>query len=76
MMLSNVQEAVKDAVNLVNLHSGRTCVRLQFAGDAEPIDFVANAARMTEGRFEFQAGFETYRGLITELSDINAQLIQ
>lgn len=75
-MNADLQHAVAEAVNLVNLHSGRTCVRLRFEGDPGEIDFVANAAKLQEGRFEFRAGFETYRGLVSELSEINTELIQ
>ncbi len=75
-MSPNMQHAVAEAVTLVNQHAGRTCVRLWFAGDLDEIDFVANSAKLQEGAFEFNAGFETYRGQVDELSKIDAQLIQ
>lgn len=71
----NVATAVRDAVKLVNLHAGQTCVRLRFADDPSEIDFVANAARLGEGWFEFQAGFETYSGSFAELADIRTEVI-
>lgn len=75
-MNTMVQQAVADAVDLVNTHAGRTCIRLRFEGDLDAVDFVANAAKLQEGRFEFQAGIETYQGMVSELSEINAHLIQ
>jgi hypothetical protein len=67
--------AVAQAVDVVNSHSGHASVHLRFAGDPDGIDFVANSARLLEGRFEFQAGFETYRGSVDELSEITTELI-
>lgn len=71
-----LQQAVADAVRVVNDNSGLTCVRLRFAEDQSEIDFVANAAQVGQGRFEFQAGFETYGGAIEELDDIRAEVIR
>jgi len=75
-MNPELRRAVAHAVDLVNSHSGQTCVRLRFSGDPAEIDFVANAARMKDEAFEFQAGFETYGGRLEELSDIRAELIR
>ncbi|MFN0136264.1 MAG: hypothetical protein ACKVS9_09130 [Phycisphaerae bacterium] len=74
-MQPQMQQAVNDAVAMVNTQPGHTCVRLRFEGDPYEIDFVANAAAIAEGRFEFKAGFETYGGAVDELSDIRAELI-
>jgi hypothetical protein len=63
-------------VNLVNSHAGQTCIHLRFADDSGDIDFVANAARFSNGSFEFQAGFETYGGNVEELAEIRAEVIQ
>jgi hypothetical protein len=68
--------AVADAVRVVNDHRGETCVRLLFAGDPEGIDFIANAGRFQDGRFEFHAGFETLSGSVEELADIRAEIIK
>lgn len=76
IMNAELQRAVKSAVNLVNSHSGQTCVHLRFSDDASDVDFIANAARVSGGSFEFQAGFETYGGSVEELSDIRVEIIQ
>ena len=70
-----LRRAVAKAVDLVNSHSGHTSVHLRFAGDPTAIDFVANSAQLRGGRFEFQAGFETYGGSVEELSEISTQVI-
>lgn len=70
-----IQKAVSDAVALVNTRPGNTSIRLRFADDPYELDFVANAARCCDGRFEFQAGYETYGGNLEELSDIRAEVI-
>jgi hypothetical protein len=70
-----LRRAVMQAVDLVNSHSGKTSVHLRFADDPAAIDFVANSARMQGGKFEFQAGFETYAGSVEELSDIRTEVI-
>jgi hypothetical protein len=72
---SELRRAVMQAVDLVNAHSGQTSVHLRFADEPTTIDFVANAARMQGGTFEFQAGFETYGGSVEELSDIKTEVI-
>lgn len=74
-MRPQMQQAVSDAVEMVNTQPGLTCVRLRFADDPYEVDFVANAAAFTAGRFEFKAGFETYEGAVDELSEIRAELI-
>lgn len=71
-----LQRAVRSAVSLVNSHAGQTWVHLRFSDDSGDVDFVANAARISDGRFEFQAGFETYGGSVHELSEIRAEVIQ
>lgn len=73
MMLT---EAVKDAVSLVNTHAGETTVWLSFEDDPVGIDFVANAARVSGDRFEFQAGIDTYTGSVGELAGIRAEVIR
>ncbi|MBI5865359.1 MAG: hypothetical protein HZB38_12790 [Planctomycetes bacterium] len=75
-MKTNLQHAVANAVDVVNANSGLTCVKLRFADDQSEIDFVANAAQFSQGRFEFQAGFETYGGAVDELEDIRAEVIR
>ena len=75
-MTPEMHRVVADVVDKVNANSGLTCVRLRFADDQSEIDFVANAAHLTHGRFEFQAGFETYGGDIDELEDVRAELIR
>ena len=67
--------AVAKAVEVVNTHSGQTTVHLRFANDPYDLDFIANAARLQDGRFEFQAGFETYGGSVEELSEIKTEII-
>lgn len=75
-MKGPLEHKVRDAVELVNRHSGKTAVRLMFQDDgAVEIDFVANSARITGGAFEFVAGFETYGGSVDELAQIDARLI-
>lgn len=75
-MSFELHRAVKQAVELVNAHSGQTSVHLRFADDPADIDFVANSARMLGEKFEFQAGFETYGGSVEELSDIKTEVIE
>ena len=75
-MPREMQQAVTDAVALVNTQPGNTCIRLRFADDPYELDFVANAAHLLDGRFEFKAGFETYGGGVDELSDIRAEVIE
>lgn len=75
-MTPEMHRVVRDVVDKVNANSGLTCVRLRFADDQTEIDFVANAAQLTQGRFEFQAGFETYGGAIDELEDVHAEVIR
>jgi hypothetical protein len=70
-----LRRAVADAVNLVNAHSGQTSVHLRFSNEPTAINFIANAARVQDNDFEFQAGFETYGGRLEELSEIRAELI-
>lgn len=76
-MQPEMHRAVANAVNMVNLHSGETSVRLRFRSDnREPeLDFVANSASLTKGGFEFTAGFETYTGSFEDLAEIHAELI-
>lgn len=74
-METPLQHAVVDAVKVVNSHAGETCVRLQFADEPE-IDFIADSARMVDGAFEFQAGFETLAGSVDELTRIQTEVIQ
>lgn len=74
-MSAELRRAVAEAVDVVNTHSGQATVHLRFASDPVGIDFVANSARMLGGTFEFQAGFETYGGLVEELSEIRTELI-
>lgn len=75
-MAGTLNEAIKDAVTLVNSHSGETSVWLSFEDDPVGIDFVANAARVSGNRFEFQSGFETYSGSFEELAGIRAEVIR
>lgn len=70
-----LRRAVAKAVDVVNSHSGQTSVHLRFAGDPAEIDFVANAARLHGGTFEFHAGIETYGGSVEELSEIKTEVI-
>jgi hypothetical protein len=70
-----LRHAVAQAIDLVNSHSGQTSVHLRFAGDPAAIDFVANSASLLGGKFEFQAGFETYGGSVEEISEISTQVI-
>ncbi|MFH1748190.1 MAG: hypothetical protein ABIG44_14240 [Planctomycetota bacterium] len=71
-----LQRAVSQAVKLVNAHSGQTSVHLCFRSmDFPEIDFVANSASIQGDKFHFTAGFETFDGSVTELTDIRAQLI-
>ena len=67
---------VADAVDLVNSHSGQTCVTLLFnsARNAE-VEFLANTALLHGGEFQFTAGFQTYDGSVDELTDIRAEII-
>jgi len=67
--------AVARAVDVVNSHAGQTTVRLRFEGEPYDLDFVANAARLQNGRFEFQAGIETYAGSVEELAEIKTEII-
>ncbi|GMU81241.1 MAG: hypothetical protein AMXMBFR47_11120 [Planctomycetota bacterium] len=76
VMKAEIHRAVADAVDVVNQKPGLTCVKLRFADDLSEIDFVANAAQFDSGRFEFQAGFETYGGSVDELADIHAEVIR
>lgn len=75
MNATDMTQAVESAVDLVNTHSGLACVHLRFADDLDEIDFVANSASFQNGQFQFQAGFDTYGGSVTELSDIRTELI-
>ena len=72
---TDIRAAVDEAVRIVNANAGKTCVHLQFAGDPVGVDFVANAATMQGGSFEFQAGFETYGGMVDELAGVRADVI-
>lgn len=74
-MSPELRRAVASAVDLVNSHSGQTCVRLRFTGEPSEVNFVANSARLRGVTFEFQAGFETYGGSVEELSDISTEVI-
>ena len=74
-MNQELRRAIAQAVDLVNSHSGQASVHLRFANDPSAIDFIANSARLQEGRFEFQAGFETYGGSLEELSEISTEVI-
>ena len=73
-MIGEIQTAVADAVDLVNRHSGKTTIHLQFVDTGE-IDIIANAATMIAGAFEFKAGFETVGGSVEELLSIKAEVI-
>lgn len=73
--LTSVRLAVHEAVNTVNTHAGETCVRVRFANDPHEIDFIANAARLIDGAFEFQAGFETLAGKLDEIESIRTEPI-
>jgi hypothetical protein len=75
-MTAELQKAVTRAVDVVNAKPGLTCVKLRFADDLSEIDFVANSASLSAGRFEFQAGFETYGGNVEELAEIQAEVIR
>ena len=71
-----LQQAVADAVNLVNTHSGQASVRLWFnSAEFGEVDFVANSASLQGDKFSFAAGFETYDGLVAELANIKTELI-
>jgi len=74
-MHPNLHRAVAEAIDVVNAHSGQTTVHLRFADDPAELDFVANAAALRDGSFEFHAGFETYSGSLEELSDIRTEVI-
>ena len=71
-----IQQAVADAVSLVNTHSGQTSVHLRFnSTDLADVDLVANSASLQGESFAFTAGFETFNGTVTELADIKTELI-
>jgi hypothetical protein len=74
---SQLERAVADAVDLVNAHAGRACVRLRFrnSGECGNVALLANSATLQGDRFSFRAGFETVDGTIAELADISAELI-
>lgn len=72
---TEIHAALLRAVRTVNDHAGETCVHVRFANDPEPIDFVADAARLVDGAFEFQAGFETLSGSVNEIESISAETI-
>ena len=74
-MNPNLNQAVRDAVDLVNSNAGHTSVHLMFHDDSSALDFIANSARLQGPMFEFNAGFETYGGRIDELSDIRFEII-
>ena len=74
-MNPELRTAVEQAVNVVNTHSGQTSVHLRFSDDPGGVDFVANGARLQGAVFEFEAGFETYGGLVDELSEITTEVI-
>jgi hypothetical protein len=71
----SLQQAVADAVRLVNAHSGQACVRLQFNADVAEVDLVANSASLQGDRFQFTAGFQTVDGTIGELANIRTEVI-
>lgn len=73
--MGSTTQAVQEAVSLVNRNAGATHIRLRFRDDPSAIDFVANSARCSGNAFEFQAGFETYRGKVDELQDILVEVI-
>lgn len=70
-----IQQAVADAVHLVNHNSGGTAVKLMFADDPTAVDIVANSAKLYGDTFEFVAGFESYGGMLSELRGIEAKVI-
>lgn len=75
---TGLKQAVADAVNLVNAHSGKATIRLRFAdaGFGDEIDFVANSARLNGDVFTFVSGFETFGGKVSELAGISAEVIK
>lgn len=74
-MKPNLNQAVRQAVELVNLHGGHTSVKLRFSDDPNSLDFIANSAKLQGPLFEFNAGFETYGGRVDELSEIRFEVI-
>lgn len=74
-MIPKLDQAVRQAVDLVNSHAGQTSVHLLFNDDPTELDFIANSARLQGPLFEFKAGFETYGGRVDELSDIRFEII-
>lgn len=72
----DVRTAMLRAVKAVNDHAGETCVHVRFANDPSEIDFIANAARMIDGAFEFCAGFETLAGSVDEVDAVRTEVIQ
>ena len=72
---NEIHTALRQAVRTVNDHAGETCVHVRFANDPQVIDFVADAARLIDGAFEFQAGFETLSGSVDEIESISAEMI-
>jgi len=75
-MNTMLKTAIVDAVDMVNSHAGQTRVLMRFVDDPTGYDFIANAARIHGGLFEFQAGFDSYSGSLDELSEIKAELIK
>ncbi|TWT44259.1 hypothetical protein RAS1_06690 [Phycisphaerae bacterium RAS1] len=75
---TELKQAVADAVNLVNAHSGKATIRLRFASDglSDELDFVANSARLNGDMFTFVSGFETFGGKVAELAGISAEVIK
>lgn len=72
-----LEQAVADAVNLVNAHSGQTSVRLRFhSAEFGEVDFIAHTASLKGDRFEFSSGFETFDGRLDELAHIKAEVIR
>lgn len=71
-----LQRALQDAVSLVNLHAGNTCVRLRFNEDPDALyEFMASSASFQNGAFEFRAGIESYVGSVEELAEIRSEVV-
>ncbi len=74
---TQLEQAVADAVRLVNNHSGQTNVTLRFnSAEFGEVDFIAHTASLKGDRFVFSSGFETFDGRLDELSHIKAEVIR
>jgi hypothetical protein len=73
--ITEVDSALRQAVQAVNAHAGETCVHVRFSDDPGEIDFIANAARLIDGAFEFRAGIETLAGSVDEVDAIRTEVI-